>query len=74
MESYKSVEVPVGVLLGPFDISLRLKFEGFSAAGTNLGFLLMPVLFGISGAITGCVLGLLFNLIGRTLYVRVKTA
>lgn len=73
MQSYKSVEVPVGFVLGPIDVSLHLKFEGISAGGTNLGFLLMPVLFAISGAIIGCVLALMFNLIGRTFAVRVKT-
>jgi hypothetical protein len=73
MESFTTVEVPVGFVLGPIDLSLHVKFEGLSVAGTNVGLLLMPVLFAISGAISGFVLALLFNLIGRILQVRVTT-
>lgn len=74
MQSFNSVEVPVGFELGPIDVSLHLKFESIFVAGINLGFILLPVLYAISGAITGFVLALLFNLIGRTLSVRVTTA
>jgi hypothetical protein len=73
MEPVNTVEVPVGFVLGPIDLSLHLKFGSSAVAGINLGLLLMPVLFAISGAISGLVLALLFNLIGRTLSVRVTT-
>jgi len=72
MEPYKLVEVPVGFLMGPFRLSLDLRFEN-TASGINIGFVLMPFLYAISGAITGCVLALIFNLFGRALSVRVKT-
>src|SRR5215467_13006659 len=66
MESLNTVNVPVGLVLGPIDVSLHVKFESISVAGINLGLLLTPVLYAISGAITGFVLALLFNLTGRT--------
>lgn len=73
MESVNTVEVPVGFVLGPIDLSFHLKFGSSAVAGINLGLLLMPVLCALSGAISGFVLALLFNLIGRTLSVRVAT-
>ena len=73
MESVNAVEIPVGFVLGPIDLSLHLKFGSSAIAGINLGLLLMPALFAISGAISGFVVALLFNLIGRTLSVRVTT-
>jgi hypothetical protein len=73
MESVNTVDVPVGFMMGPVDLSLHLKFGSSAIAGINLGLLLTPVLFAISGAISGFMLALLFNLIGRTLSVRVTT-
>jgi hypothetical protein len=73
MESVNTFEVPVGFVLGPIDLSLHLKFGSSAVAGINLGLVLMPILSAICGAITGFVLAVLFNLIGRTLSVRVTT-
>ena len=73
MGSFQSVMVPVGFTMGPVDVSLHVKFDSTFVAGINLGLLLTPVLLAISGAISGFVLALLFNLFGRTLSVRVTT-
>jgi len=73
MESVNTVEVPVGFVLAPIDFSVHVKFNNLAVDGINVGFLLTPILFAISGAISGFVLGLLFNLFGRILQVRVTT-
>jgi len=73
MGSFNTAYVPVGLVLGPIDVSLHLKFESISVAGINLGLLLTPALYAVSGALTGFVLASLFNLIGRILRVRVTT-
>ena len=72
-ESFSTVVVPVGFELGPIDLSLHIKFDSIFVAGINLGLVMMPVFYAISGAISGLVLSLLFNLFGRTISVRVTT-